>query len=325
MVEVTSPSLRVEKTPPPGGERPVASSGPPKVPLEELLVYKKRPELLKAIQEHDTVLLIAGTGTGKTRGATQIALEAIGPNGKMVMTENLRKATEDGAASVLADRKIKYPDEKMGDVIGFQNRYHREVKPDTRMLFCPIQTLLNKAENDPLLEKYDLIMVDEVHKESKQNEQLLATLKDIQKKRAELVKKGKGKPLKIILTSATMDEVKLTKYFPNAEPVKVEGTTFPIDEGKDMYLEKKVAMADLPLEAAKRVQFSIKKGDKGNMLVFLSGQAQIKQAEEALQEMMTKGEIDPNEFVVAPYLGSMSREEQNATFAKNSFHIGTRP
>ena len=83
-----------------------------------------------------------------------------------------------------------------------------------------------------------------------------------------------------------------------------------------MYLEKKVAMADLPLEAAKRVQFSIKKGDKGNMLVFLSGQAQIKQAQEALQEMMTKGEIDPNEFVVAPYLGSMSREEQNATFAK---------
>ncbi len=264
------------------------------LPREQLLVWMKRPEILKAIQDNPTVLLIAGTGTGKTRGGTQIALEAIGSTGNMVMTENLRKATEEGASTVAIDMGEEEP----GKTVGFTNRYHKKYSDSTRLLFCPIQSLLNKVERDHDLSKYDLIMVDEVHKESKQNEILLATLKDIQAKRAK-----SGHPLKIVLTSATMDEVKLKDYFPGAAKIEIPGANFDVDV---QYHDKEVPLKELPKAAAEKVKWAIDKGDEGNILVFFSGKPQIDEAQKALAEMKLGDDIE-----VHPYYGTMTKEAQN--------------
>ncbi len=270
----------------------------PKLPVTDLLVWQKRAEIVDAIKNNPTVLLIAGTGTGKTRGGAQIALEAIGNTGNMVMTENLRKATEMSAEIVAEDRG-----EKVGDIVGVQNRYRRNVSDKTRLLFCPTQTLLNKMEHDPNLLQYDLVMVDEVHKESKSNEILLTMLKKIQENR-----KQAGKPLKLVLTSATMDEDKLKKNFQGAVKIEVPGETFPIDD--KTWHDKRVPMAELPKAAAEKVKFSIDKGDPGNILVFLSGRAQIEEAQKALDGMNLK------DTVIVPYFGGMSKEEQDAAVAK---------
>lgn len=286
--------------------RPVVSEQPKpteakpssKLPVTDLLVWKKRAEILDAIKNNPTVLLIAGTGTGKTRGGAQIALEAIGEKGNMVMTENLRKATEMSAEIVAEDRG-----ENVGDVVGVQNRYRRNVSDKTRLLFCPTQTLLNKMEHDPDLSQYDLVMVDEVHKESKSNEILLTMLKKIQEKRQQA-----GKPLKLILTSATMDEDKLKRNFQGAKTVEVPGETFPIDD--KTWHDRRVPMSELPKAAAEKVKFAIDKGDPGNILVFLSGRAQIEEAQRALDGMGLK------DTVVVPYFGGMSKEEQDAAVEK---------
>lgn len=272
-------------------------------PRDELLVWMKRKEIDTAIKENSTVLLIAGTGTGKTRAGTQIALEAIGPNGRMAVTENLRKATEESPVTIVADRNGEYPEEKVGDVIGFQNRYNRNPPYPSdmnklKMLFCPIQSLLNKAEKDHLLSKYDLVFVDEVHKESKSNEILLATLRDIQEKRA-----NSDHPLKIILTSATMDADKLGDYFKGAVKVEIPGINFGVDV---KYHDKEVPINELPKAAAEKVKWAIDKGDEGNILVFFSGIHQIEEAQAVLADMKLGDNVE-----VRPYYGSMSKEEQN--------------
>ena len=272
-------------------------------PRDELLVWMKRKEIDTAIEENPTVLLIAGTGTGKTRAGSQIALEAIGPNGRMAVTENLRKATEESPVTIVADRNGEYPEEKVGDVIGFQNKYNRNPSDPRdmnklKMLFCPIQSLLNKAEKDHLLSKYDLVFVDEVHKESKSNEILLATLRDIQEKRA-----NSDHPLKIILTSATMDADKLGDYFKGAVKVEIPGINFDVDV---KYHDKEVPINDLPKAAAEKVKWAIDKGDEGNILVFFSGIHQIEEAQKTLIEMKLGDDIE-----IRPFYGSMSKEEQN--------------
>ena len=297
-----------------GLEPPIAplSPGPRKENTKLYQLAKADIEAFVKDPNSSTLLLIAGTGTGKTFAGTQIALGALGPNGHMAVTENLRKATEESPVTIVKDRNRTYPDEKVGDVIGFQNKYHREVTKTTRMLFCPIQSLLNKAKNSPdgLLLDFDIVFVDEVHKESKSNELLLATLLDLQEKRAKI-----GKPLKVILTSATMDADKLGDYFKGVEKdklgtylkgvkkVEVPGVNFDIET---KYHDKEVPIKELPRAAAEKVKWAIDKGDEGNILVFFSGVHQIEDAQKALAEMKLGDNVE-----VRPYYGSMSKEEQN--------------
>lgn len=302
MTEVTSPP-RVEKsTPPSGGELP---SRVKKIDFhkEGTKVWDKRDELTQLIQDKavSTIFLDAATGTGKTFAGSQIILDALPQGAKMVMTENLRAATKKSASDIAADRK-----QEVGDEVGYQNKYERAVSDKTRLLFCPMQSLLNMVERDPshLLEKYDFVMVDEVHKESKQNELLLATLKNIQKKRA-----NTGHPLKLVLTSATMDKEKLGNYFPGAKEVVVQGDNITVDP---IFHKEKVPMERLPEEAAKKVHESIVTNkDQGNVLVFLSGKAQIDEAKKALEAMNLGDDIE-----IHPYLGSMPKEERDAITKK---------
>jgi HrpA-like RNA helicase len=180
-------------------------------PLEGLRVYKEKDTIIKAIQENPVIILKAGTGTGKTRAGTQLALEAIGETGKMIVTENLRKATESSCETVSIDRN-----EPVGETIGYRNKYGHKESEKTRMLFCPIRSLLNTMSKDPLLKETNLIFMDEVHKESKELELCMIELGELQLKR-----KAAGLPeLKLIFTSATVDDEKLRRHFPKQKQSK---------------------------------------------------------------------------------------------------------
>jgi len=282
-------------------EKPKASGGP--TPKESLLVWQQRQTLLDAIRNNPTVILAAGTGTGKTRAGSQICLEAIGPSGKMIVTENLRKATDDSAKIVASDMGVK-----VGEEVGVQNKYRHQTSEKTRLLFCPVQSLLIKMA-DPLnkdLPEYNLIAMDEVHKESKQNELCMIALREIQARRQ------KGNPqglpeLKLVFISATADKDKIMKHFSGAKTVEMPGTTYDVDE---IFEDKPVPVKALPLVAAEKVRSAISKNDPGNILVFLSGRAQIDQAAKSLHGM------DLKDTVIVPYYGSMSKADQERTFAE---------
>jgi len=293
---------------PPGG--PETPKLPVKLPPDHTktrLYLERKGEIENFIKDPaaQTLLLVAGTGTGKTFAGSQIVLDALPQNGKLAVVESLRKVTEESAKTILEDRQRTHPDEKMGDVVGYRNRYHHENNDDQRLLFCPTRSLLNMIPHDKLLDKYDVIMVDEVHKETAENQHLLEELAEIQAKRAKT-----KHPLKIILTSATMDEVKLNRYFENASTITLEGNTVDVPP---TFLEAKIDIARIPEAAAKKVNESIAE-DEGNILVFLSGQRQIAETQ---KEILEKYKLDPAKYTVVPYLGSLPKEEQDVIFEKN--------
>jgi HrpA-like RNA helicase len=290
----------------------IAPSPPTKPPPAKELtkLYKEAKDKIEAFvkstdPKDSTLLLIAGTGTGKTFAGSQIALEALPEGAKMIVAENLKRVTSESARYILEDRKRTHPEEKIKDVVGFQNKNEREVGKNTRLLFCPIKTVLNKAaRGNGLLEDYDLIMIDEVHKESTDNGVLLETLYDIQQKRAKT-----GHPLKIILTSATMDEVKLGSFFEGAQKIEVPGANIDVPIN---YLTNPVPIEKIPEAAAQKVTESLK-DDDGNILVFLSGQKQIENTEKEVIAQLGK---DADKYAVVKYIGSMTPEEQDAVVAK---------
>ncbi len=293
----TNPS--VEKKPgQPKHEIPVIPNLPPR---ENLLIWQERQKLDSVLKDPNvsTIILAAGTGTGKTRGGSQIALEALGTSGKMVVTENLRRAAEESAKVAAADLKVG-----LGDEVGVQNRYVHKVSEDTRLLFCPVQSLLIKMESDPLLSEYSLVAMDEVHKESKANELCMIQLRDIQAKR-----KAQGLPqLKLMFISATVDQEKIKTHFPDAVPVEIEGKTYPVDES---FETQEIPPAQLPRRAAERIRTSIETGEKGNILAFLSGEREIEEAKSALDAMGLK------DVEIIKYMSTQPKEEQERLFKES--------
>lgn len=280
-------------------------------PRGDLLVYQEpyKSQLEQAVKDPNVsvILLAAGTGTGKTRGGTQIALEALGQDGHMVVTENLRRATEESAKVIAADMQVP-----LGEDVGVRNRYTHEFTDSTRLLFCPVQSLLVMMEDDPLLERYNMVAMDEVHKESKANELCTVRLFQIQKERA-----AKGKPpLKLMFVSATADKDKIKGYFDKEKAgtneelaiIDVPGKTFDVD--KKFEETKEYTPAQMPEAAAQKVRESIAGGDKGNILVFLSGEGEIKEAAKALRDL--------TDVQVISYYGATSKEQQEALFADST-------
>lgn len=269
-------------------------------PRENMLVWQERQKLEDAIKNHSTIILAAGTGTGKTRGGTQIALEALGPSGKMVITENLRSATDQNADTVAQDMHTE-----VGKVVGVQNRYTHKVSAETRLLFCPVQSLLIKMESDPLLKEYNLIAMDEVHKESKANELSMINLRDIQAKR-----KAQGLPeLKLLFISATADKDKIMKHFPDAVSVDIPGKTYPV---KEVFETSPVPVSLMPQKAAEKAKAAVDAGEQGNILIFLSGQKQIDQAGDALAAMGLK-DVD-----IVRFYGAAPKDQQKRLFADSA-------
>ena len=305
---------------PPGQTNPTMEvvlppSGPS--PKESLLIWQQKQKLIDAIKNNAVVILDAGTGTGKTRAGSQIALEAIGPTGRIAVTENLRRATDESAKIVASDMGVK-----VGEEVGVRNKFTHKESEKTRLLFCPVQSILIEMGADKTLEKYDLIFMDEVHKESKENEMCMIKLREIQEARAKT-----GRPLKIVLTSATADKEKLKDYFSKDEKgkvnkeIKVEvvpipGVRYDVDEVFLLPGTADITFDKLPQAAAEKVRESINVAhDEGNTLVFLSGRAQIDKAFAALKEPPLK------DTVIIPYYGTLSREEQDELFKK---HAGKR-
>lgn len=269
-------------------------------PKEDLLVWQQKQKLEDALKNHSTVILAAGTGTGKTRGGSQIALDVLGPTGNMIVTENLRQATEESAKVIASDMGVE-----VGGRVGVHNRYTHKVSAETKLLFCPVQSLLIKIESDPLLRDYNLIAMDEVHKESKSNELCMIALREIQ-----AIRKARNLPeLKLMFISATADKAKIMKHFPDAVPVEVPGKTFPVAE---VFETQPIPVPELPKKAAEKVQTAIQAGEQGNILVFLSGKAQIDQAGDALASMNLK------DVEVIRYYGAASKEERDRMFAEGS-------
>jgi len=253
---------------------------------EKLPILEKSDEIKQAFHTSDRILLEAETGSGKSTASPILLLEELlsrNPDAHIVVSQPRRIATEG-----LAD----YVGSKVGkQYIGFHHRQHTYITPETRITYEIEKSLLNELLRDPMLTKYDAVMLDEIHERSIDLDILMPLLKQTQKARA-----ASGKPLKLVLTSATVDRDKMLAYFEGTKHVQIPGRTFPVEEE---FSAKAIDTRDLIGAAAERTEKIVREGqDQGDILIFMPGREEISKTIDLIKQKISDPDID-----VIPLLG----------------------
>ncbi|HJA17791.1 MAG TPA: ATP-dependent RNA helicase HrpA, partial [Candidatus Duodenibacillus intestinigallinarum] len=265
-----------------------------------LPVSEHGEELVKAIRENPVIVVCGETGSGKTTQLPKICLLAgRGTKGLIGHTQPRRIA-----ASSIAKRIAAELESEVGEIVGYKVRFTDKTMPGAAIKLMTDGILLAETQTDPLLKRYDTIIIDEAHERSINIDFLLGYLKRVLAKR---------KDLKVIITSATIDAERFAKHFEiNGKPAPVftiSGRTYPVqirwrpvddtDEADDKTLMDAVADACDELQIAGR----------GDILVFLPGEREIREAAEVLRARNRPGLVE-----ILPLYARLSAQEQERVF-----------
>jgi ATP-dependent helicase HrpA len=280
---------------------------------EDLPVSQRRDDIAAAIRDHQVVIIAGETGSGKTTQLPKILLEL----GKKSIGHTQPRRI---AARTIAERISEELGQPLGGLVGYQVRFTDTVGKDTRIKLMTDGILLNEIHRDRLLRKYDAIIIDEAHERSLTIDFLLGYLKQLMPKRPDLT---------IIVTSATIDPVSFSKHFDNAPIIEVSGRTFPVEiryrplvaeapalEVDDSEVDDTadaIAEDRDPIEGINAAIDELGREGDGDVLVFLSGENEIRDAEESLRGRISAGTIHAGTEVL-PLYGRLSSAEQHRVF-----------
>src|SRR5215475_7481885 len=261
----------------------------PKITYPPLPVSARRDEIAAAIRDHQVVVLAGETGSGKTTQLPKICLElGRGIRGTIGHTQPRRLAART-VAQRIAD-ELRTP---LGDVVGYTVRFTDHVTDRTLVRLMTDGILLAEIQRDPRLLRYDTIIVDEAHERSLNIDFLLGYLTSLLPRRPDL---------KLIVTSATIDPERFAHHFGGAPIVEVSGRTYPV-EIRYRPLEADVSTVDdddpddPDHEVVHRVEArdqtegivdaarELMRDGPGDILVFLSGEREIRDTAEALRDL----------------------------------------
>ncbi|MEX1044099.1 MAG: ATP-dependent RNA helicase HrpA, partial [Acidimicrobiia bacterium] len=266
---------------------------------EELPITDRRDELLETIRDNQIVIVAGETGSGKSTQLPKLCLElGRGVAGFIGQTQPRRIA-----ARTIAERVAS----ELGDgaPVGYAMRFDDTVAADTLVKVMTDGLLLAEIQGDRRLLAYDTIVIDEAHERSLNIDFLLGYLKRLCVERPDL---------KVIVTSATIDTARFSAHFDDAPVVQVSGRTYPVEI---RYVEP-VDSDGNPLEQPDAICDAVRQLTKvghGDILVFCSGEREIRDAAEALGEMRL-----PNTEIL-PLYARLSSAEQHRVFAP---HQGRR-
>ncbi|MEL7297089.1 MAG: ATP-dependent RNA helicase HrpA [Pseudomonadota bacterium] len=269
---------------------------PDLTPEADLPMESRRDEIIAALQAH-AVLIVAGeTGSGKTTQLPRYALAAgFGRRGLIGHTQPRRIA-----ARSVAERIASLCGTSLGEGVGYAVRFDDKTGPNSLVRVMTDGVLLAELAKDPLLLRYEVIIIDEAHERSLNIDFLLGILKSLLPKRPDL---------KVIITSATIDHQRFSAHFDDAPIIEVSGRGFPVEVRYDdeptsddsMALAKSVArgvqsIANLQLPKAAE-----------DILVFLPGEREIRDAERVLAKQHPA-------FDIVPLFGRLSDQQQGVVF-----------
>ncbi|MDO8931621.1 MAG: ATP-dependent RNA helicase HrpA, partial [Rhodocyclaceae bacterium] len=284
---------------------------------DALPVNARRDELARAIQAHQVVVVCGETGSGKTTQLPKICLElGRGCAGMIAHTQPRRIAARATATRIAQELKSE-----LGRYVGFKIRFTDRVSGDTYIKLMTDGILLAETQGDPLLRQYDTILIDEAHERSLNIDFLLGYLRQLLPKRPDL---------KVIVTSATLDAERFASHFASAgKPapvIEVSGRLYPIEtryrpfgedatpptpgpspKGRGDDRDIGEAIADAVTEAHRE--------GPGDVLVFLPGEREIREAAEALRKHHPPG------LEILPLFARQSAAEQGRVFTS---HQGRR-
>ena len=266
---------------------------------EALPVNVRRVEIGAAIQAHQVVVICGETGSGKTTQLPKICLEiGRGLHGLIGHTQPRRIAARATATRISQELKSE-----LGRHVGFKIRFTDKVTPSSYIKLMTDGILLAETQTDPRLAQYDTILIDEAHERSLNIDFLLGYLKQLLPKRPDL---------KVIVTSATLDAQRFSQHFNGAPVIEVSGRLYPIETRYRPWEEKKDG--DLNEAIVDAVSEAHREGP-GDVLVFLPGEREIREAAEALRKHHPPG------LEVLPLFARQSAVEQARVF---SGHQGRR-
>ena len=269
----------------------------PKVKLAEGLPVSARvDEIVETIQNNQIVVVAGETGSGKTTQLPKMCLLAgLGETGLIACTQPRRIA-----ARSMAERVSEELGTKLGEQVGYHVRFDDKYSADGWIKFMTDGILLAETQNDKFLNGYDCIIIDEAHERSLNIDFLLGYLKQLATKR---------KDLKIIITSATIDTAKFSKHFDDAPIINVEGRSFPVElEYRPLDEEND----DLNLGIYSAVTEIYANAHEGDILVFLSGEKEILDA----QEYLTRKHLRSTEIL--PLYARLTAAQQMRVFHPGS-------
>ncbi len=269
---------------------------------EELPVVARRGEILAALEKHQVLILCGETGSGKTTQLPKIALEAgRGVRGLIGHTQPRRIAARSVAARIAEE--LETP---LGEQVGYQVRFAGQVGDATLIKVMTDGILLAEIHADPLLARYDTLIIDEAHERSLNIDFLLGYLKRLLPRRPDL---------KLIVTSATLDVERFSQHFDGATILSVEGRTYPVEiRYRPVQGDEDDRDRDLPRALLDAVDELAAEG-MGDILVFLDGERAIREAAEALRKH------HPKHTEILPLYARLSAAEQARVFQK---HTGRR-
>lgn len=271
---------------------------------ENLPVSQKKDEIAEAIRDHQVVIVAGETGSGKTTQIPKICMElGRGVRGMIGHTQPRRLA-----ARTVAERIAEELKSEIGQTVGWKVRFTDQVNPDAT--FVKLMTdgiLLAEIQTDRELRAYDTIIIDEAHERSLNIDFLLGYLAQLLPKRPDL---------KVVITSATIDPERFSRHFGDAPIVEVSGRTYPVELRYRPLLEEDSEDSDRDqITAICEAVDELQTEGPGDILVFLSGEREIRDTADALNKRNLR-------FTeVLPLYARLSHAEQHRVFQQ---HTGRR-
>ncbi|RUO31699.1 ATP-dependent RNA helicase HrpA [Aliidiomarina sedimenti] len=264
----------------------------------ELPVVEARDEIAEAIASNQVVIVAGETGSGKTTQLPKILLQmGFGAAGLIGHTQPRRLA-----ARSVATRIAEELGQSIGGHVGYKVRFQDTSSDQVSVKLMTDGILLAELQRDRFLSNYEVIIIDEAHERSLNIDFLLGVLHQLLAKRPDL---------KVIITSATIETDRFSRHFNNAPVISVSGRTFPVEtryqpvserDDQDLYQGIIDAAGELINEGP------------GDILVFLSGEREIRDSADALNDAHRQGLLGRQPMEILPLYARLSANEQNRVF-----------
>ncbi|KAL7552513.1 hypothetical protein ACHAWF_015762 [Thalassiosira exigua] len=264
---------------------------------KKLPVYPYREDFLAALQDHQVLVLVGETGSGKTTQIPQY-LHEVGYSelGKIGCTQPRRVAAMSVAARVAEEMDVR-----VGHEVGYSIRFENCTSRKTVIQYMTDGMLLREFLTEPDLKSYSCLIIDEAHERTLHTDILFGLVKDVVRFRDDL---------KLIISSATLDAEKFSKYFDDASIFMIPGRMYPVD----IYYTKAPEADYVDAAIVTVLQIHISQPLDGDILVFLTGQEEIETANEILAHRSKVLGNKIAELILCPIYANLPSEQQAKIF-----------
>ena len=258
----------------------------------DLPVSERRDDIVAALRDHQVIVIAGETGSGKTTQVPKMVLEALGTPDRTPRIAHTQPRRI--AARAVAERLAEELETPLGEGVGYRVRFTDRSRKDTAITVMTDGVLLASIRRDRLLRDYDAIIIDEAHERSLNIDFLIGYLAWLLPQRPDL---------RVVITSATLDTQRFSDHFGGAPVIEVSGRTYPVEVRYRDPID--VDEVDAVCDAVEELLIDT----DGDVLVFLTGEREIRDARDALTDRLGQA------IEIVPLYGRLSADEQHRVFA----------